>query len=274
MSNTVRNLALVAWCLDDRPAARPRPIPRGFRTTSLNAPFRATNPTLLASLQRIWRGSPLWREAVTNVRKTGRYVLVATPGDVTLTDRNQSKQTFDPQVLGEAFPVLDNDARIQVVVVVVNLRLVQESHDARVSVRRDFDADLDRIVVHEVYGHAVPYLLAGNLLGDVPIQRAANPPPRHVPSGARTPCGPSWGLVVARPWSIQPRTSLGSADPGYPHRTSVPPALSCVSATHRDSRSDSKSPPLSPPALCVVAALEWRFCRPSLHGYMQRRIVC
>ena len=92
-------------------------------------------------------------------------MLVATPADVTLTDRNQSRQTFDPQVLAEAFPVLDNDARIQVVVVVVNLRLVQERHDARVSVRRDFDADLDRIVVHGVYGHAVPYLLAGNLSG-------------------------------------------------------------------------------------------------------------
>ena len=129
-------------------------------------PIRATNPTLLASLQRIWRGSPLWREAVTTVRQNrARHVLVATPADVTLTDRNQSRQTFDPQVLAEAFPVLDNDARIQVVVVVVNLRLVQERHDARVSVRRDFDADLDRIVVHEVYGHAVPYLLAGNLSG-------------------------------------------------------------------------------------------------------------
>src|SRR5688572_13938885 len=35
-------------------------------------------------------------------------------------------------------------------------------------------------------------------LGGVPIQRGANPPSRHVLSGARTPCGPSWGLVVAR----------------------------------------------------------------------------
>jgi hypothetical protein len=167
MSHMVMNLvlaAVVASTIVPHPA-QGQSLSDSPATTSLDAPMRATNPTLLASLQRIWRGSPLWREAVTNVRKAGRYVLVATPADVTLTDRNQSRQTFDPQVLGEAFPVLDNDARIQVVVVVVNLRLVQERHDARVSVRRDFDADLDRIVVHEVYGHAVPYLLAGNLSG-------------------------------------------------------------------------------------------------------------
>ena len=50
-------------------------------------------------------------------------------------------------------------------VIVVNLRLVQDTHDARLSVPRDFEADLDRILVHEIYGHAVPYLLAGNLSG-------------------------------------------------------------------------------------------------------------
>jgi hypothetical protein len=38
----------------------------------------------------------------------------------------------------------------------------------RLSVRRDFEADLDRILVHEIYGHAVPYLLAGDLSGRCP----------------------------------------------------------------------------------------------------------
>jgi hypothetical protein len=59
----------------------------------------------------------------------------------------------------------------------VNLRLVRQTHDARMSVPREFEADLDRILVHEVYGHAVPYLLAGNLSG-----RCADPAPQE-PAG-------------------------------------------------------------------------------------------
>jgi hypothetical protein len=54
------------------------------------------------------------------------------------------------------------------VVVVVNLSLIQRIHNERLTVARELDADLDRILVHEVYGHAIPYLLAGNLSGRCP----------------------------------------------------------------------------------------------------------
>jgi hypothetical protein len=134
-------------------------------TTSVNSPLLTTNRVLLASLQRIWRGSPLWREAVATVRKAGRHVLVATPADAMITDLNRDRGAFDPRILAEAFPIFDEGAQIPVVVVVVNLRLVQEIHDDRLSVPRDLEADLDRILVHEIYGHALPYLLAGNVSG-------------------------------------------------------------------------------------------------------------
>jgi hypothetical protein len=58
------------------------------------------------------------------------------------------------------------------VVVVINLPLVQAAHDVRFSAPQDFEADVDRILVHEVYGHAVPYLLAGDLSA-----RCADPAP-------------------------------------------------------------------------------------------------
>jgi hypothetical protein len=82
-------------------------------------------------------------------------------------------------MLAEAVPVVGRDSTVPVVVVVVNLRLVHDVHDARLSVRRDFEADLDRILVHEIYGHAVPYLLAGNLTG-----RCADPQPGQSASDA------------------------------------------------------------------------------------------
>ena len=181
MSRTIRNLALAVMA-----AATTAPLSAQGQTVSdsppqppINAPLRVTHPTLLASLQRIWRGSPLWREAVASVRKTGRHVLVATPADVRLTDHNRNRRVFDPEVLAETYPVLDEDARVPTVVVVVNLRLVQAMHDDRLSVRRDFDGDLDRILVHEIYGHAVPYLLAGDMSG-----RCADPKPGESASAA------------------------------------------------------------------------------------------
>jgi hypothetical protein len=95
------------------------------------------------------------------VRKTGRHALVVTPSDV-VTSNGARRNAFDDD-LAEAIPVLGGGSQITAVVIVVNLRLLQGVHDTRLSVRRDFEADLDRILVHEVYGHAVPYLLAGDL---------------------------------------------------------------------------------------------------------------
>jgi hypothetical protein len=91
-------------------------------------------------------------------------VLVATPGDVVVKDA-RGRNVFDYGILAEAVPVFTPESDLSVVIIVVNLELVRQIHDDRLSVPRDFEADLDRILVHEVYGHAVPYLLAGDLSG-------------------------------------------------------------------------------------------------------------
>jgi hypothetical protein len=135
------------------------------RIPQFESPLATTNRTLLASLERISRGSLLWREAVENIRKSGRRVLVVTPSDVKIRSDNRGRQAFHPDVLAQAFPIVTGDSEVTLVVIAVNLRLVQMTHDDRLSVPRDFEADLDRILVHEIYGHAVPYLLAGNLTG-------------------------------------------------------------------------------------------------------------
>jgi hypothetical protein len=112
------------------------------------------------------------------VRDTGRHALVVTPADVVMSGR-RDRYAFQDSALAEAFPVLDEESRVTSVVVVVNLRLMQKLHDIRLSVPRDFEADLDSILVHEVYGHAVPYLLAGNLTG-----QCADPKKGETASGA------------------------------------------------------------------------------------------
>jgi hypothetical protein len=170
MSLIVRTLALATLLasatvsLSAHAQARPTLV----TPASSNSPLLTTDRVLQASLARISRGSALWREAFAAVGKSGRRVLVLTSADSVMVVNGpdgRRRRTFDHGVLAEAVPVFDEHFQISTVVIVVNLRLVQQLHDVRLSVPRDVEADLDRILVHEVYGHAVPYLLAGDVSG-------------------------------------------------------------------------------------------------------------
>jgi hypothetical protein len=67
-------------------------------------------------------------------------------------------------VLAEVQPLAEFETRVDAVVVVINVALL-ESMLGSSDTPADFDDDLDRVVAHEVYGHAIPYLLAGDLSG-------------------------------------------------------------------------------------------------------------
>jgi hypothetical protein len=141
-----------------------------------SSPIHTTNSTVQASLDRIARRSALWREAVEAIRRAGRRAVIVTPEQVRVaqTPGDRELDQFDRSVLAEVSPVLGDDRTIDVVLVVVNLSLLEERHRQRQLLPIEFEMDLDRILVHEIYGHAVPYLLAGQLSG-----RCADPQPRE-----------------------------------------------------------------------------------------------
>jgi len=140
-------------------------------------PVVVEHPVLAASLARLYAGSSRWRDALNAVADTGRRVVVITPDRVRVRDGNDAPDTpFDPDVLAEIQPVADDWSRVDTVVVVVNLPLLDKLYsDATLA---DLHADLDRILAHEIYGHAIPYLLAGHLSGKcadpLPKQRATD----------------------------------------------------------------------------------------------------
>jgi len=144
-------------------------------------PLLTASPVLRASIDRIAQRSRLWREAVAGVRTSGRIALVLTPDQVVVADRHDDKKTraFDPSVLAEVSPLPDQQAKVDVVMVVVNLPLLEEYHQRRLSPPLEFQTDLDSILTHEIYGHALPYLLAGHLSG-----RCADPRPGQPASEA------------------------------------------------------------------------------------------
>jgi hypothetical protein len=127
-------------------------------------PILVDHPTLSASLARIYAGSPRWRKALDEVVNTGRRVVVVTPDKVRVRDGNGGPAApFDPTVPAEAQPIADDWSRVDTVVVVINLPLLETLYSDATTA--DLEADLDRILAHEVYGHAIPYLLAGHLSG-------------------------------------------------------------------------------------------------------------
>jgi hypothetical protein len=68
------------------------------------------------------------------------------------------------------------DEGVDTVVVVINVALLERLYSDATT--KDLVADLHRIQAHEIYGHAMPYLLAGHLSGKcadpLPGQRATD----------------------------------------------------------------------------------------------------
>jgi hypothetical protein len=133
-------------------------------------PLVTSNPTLRASLLRIAERSVLWREAMAVLQQAKRKAVVLTPDQVVVADEPGGlvKDGFDRAVLAEVAPVAGVHSGVDVVLVVINLTLLEESHRHARSLPWEFEADLERILIHEIYGHAVPYLLAGHLSGRCP----------------------------------------------------------------------------------------------------------
>lgn len=145
------------------------------RAHAQRPPIHTSNPLFQASLERIAKGSPSWREALAAVGATGRRVVVVTPDQVRVVDpASGSRERFDESLLAEVVPIVGARGQVDVVVVIVNLPLLREAYRERALLPVEIDMDLDRILVHEIYGHAVPYLLAGSLAG-----RCADPQERE-----------------------------------------------------------------------------------------------
>ena len=130
-----------------------------------DGPIVVRHPVLAASLERLSAESPSWRKAVETVSQSGRRILVSLPDQIKIPDGKGGFMPSDPAVLAEVHPLSEDDARVETVIVVVNLDLLQALSRLPVGAA-DFEDDVDRIMAHEVYGHAIPILLAGNMSGN------------------------------------------------------------------------------------------------------------
>jgi hypothetical protein len=135
------------------------------RPSAWAASIQTNHSELYESLERLYARSKLWRAAVNELEVLGRRVVVVTPKHVRIKDPGDGRiRAFDEDVIAEVQPLAEQGTRVDAVVVVVNVELLERRRTIWTT-RVDFENDLDRIVAHEVYGHAIPYLLAGDLSG-------------------------------------------------------------------------------------------------------------
>jgi hypothetical protein len=132
----------------------------------------ALDARIEAAVERLGARSQQWREAIARVGALGRRVLLVTPDQVVVREASGAVDAFDSSTLAEASPIVGPDGSVDAVMVVLNVALLDSLHARLGSPRAEFEADLERLLAHEVYGHAVPYLLAGNVTG-----RCADPEP-------------------------------------------------------------------------------------------------
>jgi hypothetical protein len=131
--------------------------------TANEGPIVTTHERFRDAVRSIARTSPLWRTALDSVAARGRTILLLTPDEVIVSDSPAGvpAEGFDESTLAEVSPVLGSDGSVDVVLVVVNYGLLASEHRRLGLSESSLEADLARILIHEVYGHAIPYLIAG-----------------------------------------------------------------------------------------------------------------
>lgn len=166
-----------------------------------DGPLAVSNPAFAASIQRIAAASASWRDAIEALQSTGRRAFLVTP--------DQVKGPLDTTILAQVHPVADEQSRVDTVVVVINLDLLQKlSGLSRIAI--DFEDDLDRILAHEIYGHAIPFLLAGNLAG-----KCADP---AIGQSAIASCAVQRENVIRREMGLGQRFEYGRESLALAHR--------------------------------------------------------
>jgi hypothetical protein len=204
MRNLVLLVAVVAVLTALPGALRANATPSAaLASLSDGSPLITSHPRLRASLERIAHRSRLWKADVTALRGSGSRVLVLTPEQVVVADSLDGKgaAAFDASVVAAAAPVPDRGSRVREVLVVVNLPLIDQAHSRKRSLPGEVELDVDLILAHEVYGHALPYLLAGDLSG-----RCADPVPGQKPIEA---CAIRRENAIRSELGVAPRRSAG-----------------------------------------------------------------
>ncbi|HEX7050595.1 MAG TPA: hypothetical protein VF188_10370 [Longimicrobiales bacterium] len=145
----------------------------GMRAPAAASVIEVETPLLAARMAALSRRSPTWRAGLDSVRASGFRVVVTEPARAR---RVSGLEDYRPRYIGEVIPLRNAAGEVTgavVVVDVVRLRKLTEAAGLSAAVMA---GDVDRILIHEVYGHVVPLSQSRRLSGGCPDPRPGQPP--------------------------------------------------------------------------------------------------
>ncbi|HEX7091430.1 MAG TPA: hypothetical protein VF192_14925 [Longimicrobiales bacterium] len=169
-------LIVLAGALGCTSAARPRPERPEVQAP---APVRVMGKVTVADellatrMDALERRSATWRAGMDSIHATGFYVLVGGPAAVRSMVRGLER--YSPQHLGEVIPLRDENGEIAGAVVTIDLPRLERLWRRTDLPRSAFEADVDRILIHEIYGHVVPLAASRNIEGGCPDPEPGEP---------------------------------------------------------------------------------------------------
>lgn len=132
------------------------------------------NPLLEERIASLADRSPTWRAALDTLRATGFRIVLGDPDDV--RGEIAGLERYQAKHFGEVVPLRDGTGRLVGAAVVVDVERVRRLVTRSGLPERVLRADIDRILIHEVYGHAVPLAQARRLEGGCPDPAPGAPP--------------------------------------------------------------------------------------------------
>ncbi|MBI4519660.1 MAG: hypothetical protein HY701_02390, partial [Gemmatimonadetes bacterium] len=171
-----RALALVAllpmgWTCARAPHAPHDASPR--RADFRPGVLRVTNELLADRLVSLAKRSPTWRAAMDSLAATGFQVLVMDAGQAPRI--LPALRDYEPDHVGEVIPLRNPLGAMIGAAVTVDLARLRRLVDTAALPRRVLEMDIDRILIHELYGHVLPLARARRLEGGCPDPAPGEP---------------------------------------------------------------------------------------------------
>lgn len=166
-------LLMLAAALGCTSAARPRPQVQAPAPVRVVGKVTVADELLAARMDALERRSAIWRAGMDSIHATGFFVLVAGPAAVRSMVRGL--EHYSPQHLGEVIPLRDENGEIAGAVVTIDLPRLERLWRRTDLPRSAFEADVDRILIHEIYGHVVPLAASRSIEGGCPDPQPGQP---------------------------------------------------------------------------------------------------
>jgi hypothetical protein len=147
------------------------------RTLPRSAAILSTQPRLVAVLNRLLARSRTFAREAARVAARDRHITVVARREVPWDALKRNVHYADGSAAA-ALPLVDGDGKVRNFLVVVDYSMLSRLGSSKHLLKKDIETDLTRLLIHEIYGHAMPWLLYGKAGG------CFDPKPGQLPASA------------------------------------------------------------------------------------------